>query len=104
MIWCHETRFFLWNTNNIGRNGVNKQQTHAQTHPHTHTKHSEKDNTGNGLKKKVVFLVSTFLIFVLNRFAMLHVFYKQLRLGDSTESCLWLWMNSHLKGCLILVV
>ena len=41
---------------------------------------------------------------VLNRFAMLHIFYKQLRLGDSTESCLWLWVNFYHKGCLILVV
>ena len=40
--------------------------------------------------KKIVFLVSSFLIFVSNRFAMLHVyyFYKQLRSGDNTEN--WL--------------
>ena len=30
------------NTNNTARSGVNKQNTH------THLKHSEKDNTGNG--------------------------------------------------------
>ena len=40
--WCYKTRFFLWNTNNIDRNSVNKQNTH------THTKHSYKDNTGKG--------------------------------------------------------
>ena len=36
----YKTRFFLWNTNNIDRNDVNKQNTHI--------KHSEKDNTGKG--------------------------------------------------------
>ena len=40
LIRCYKTRFVLWNTNNTDRNGVNKQNTH------THTKHSEKDNTG----------------------------------------------------------
>ena len=39
-IRCYKTRFFLSNTNNTDRNGENKQNTH------THTKHSEKDNTG----------------------------------------------------------
>ena len=37
-IRCNKTRFFLWNTNNTDRNGVNKQKTH--------TKHLENDNTG----------------------------------------------------------
>ena len=38
-----------------------------------------------------VFLASNFLRFVPNRFAMLQItFYKQLRSGDSAESCLWL--------------
>ena len=41
--------------------------------------------------KKYVFLVSNFLIFVPNRFVMLHIFYKQLRSGDIAQSCLWLW-------------
>ena len=37
-------------------------------------------------KKTNVFLVSNFLIFVSNRFAMLHIiFYKQSRLGDSAK-------------------
>ena len=29
--WCYKTKFFLWNTNNTDRNGVNKQniQTHT---------------------------------------------------------------------------
>ena len=31
MIRCYKTKFFLWNTNNTDRNGVNK-----QTHRHTH--------------------------------------------------------------------
>ena len=31
---------------------------------------------------------------------MLHISYKQLKLGDSTKSCSWLWVNFHLKGCL----
>ena len=39
--WCYKTRFFLWNTNNIDRNGVNKQNSH-----------SEKDNTGKGWYEK----------------------------------------------------
>ena len=42
LIRCYKTRFFLWNTNNTDRNGVNKQNTHI------HTQHSEKDNTGKG--------------------------------------------------------
>ena len=37
LIGCYKTSFFLWSTNNTDRNGVNKQ---------THTKHSEKGNTG----------------------------------------------------------
>ena len=37
-IRCNETNFFLQNTNNTDRNGVNKQNTHS--------KHLEKDNTG----------------------------------------------------------
>ena len=41
--------------------------------------------------KKYVFLVSNFLIFVPNRFVMLHIFYKKLRSGDIAQSCLWLW-------------
>ena len=41
-IRCNKTRFFLQNTNNTDRNGVNKQNTH------THTKHSKKDNIGKG--------------------------------------------------------
>ena len=40
LIKCYKTRFFLSNTNNTNRNGVNKQNTH--THTHTHTKYSEK--------------------------------------------------------------
>ena len=39
-IKCNKTKFFLGNTNNTDRNGVNKQNTH--------TKHLEKYNTGNG--------------------------------------------------------
>ena len=33
------SRFFLWNTNNTNRNGLNKQHTntHTNTHTHTHT-------------------------------------------------------------------
>ena len=51
-------------------------------------------------KKKID---SNFLISVSNRFAILHIFYKELRSGDNTESCLWLWVNFHLKVCLVLV-
>ena len=40
LIRCYKTRFFLCNTNNTNRSCVNKQNTH--------TKHSEKDNTGKG--------------------------------------------------------
>ena len=36
-IWCSKIKFFLWNTYNADRNGVNKQNTH--------TKHLDKDNT-----------------------------------------------------------
>ena len=45
-----------------------------------------------------VFLASNFLIFLSDRFAMLHSFYKQLRSGDSTESSLWLWVNFILNA------
>ena len=37
LIKCYKTRFFLSNTNNTNRNGVNKQNTHTHTHTHTHT-------------------------------------------------------------------
>ena len=37
-IKCNKTKFFLRNTNNTDRNGVNKQNTH--------TKHLEKDKLG----------------------------------------------------------
>ena len=37
-IRCNKTRFFLRNTNNTDRNGVNKQNTNS--------KHLEKDNNG----------------------------------------------------------
>ena len=40
LIRCYKTRFFLGNTNNTDRNGVNKQ------HTYTYTKHSETYNTG----------------------------------------------------------
>ena len=43
-------------------------------------------------KKNLRFLVSNFLLFALNRFAMLHIFYKQLK------------SNFHIKGCLVLFV
>ena len=39
-IRCNKTKFFLWNTNNTDRNGVNKQKTN--------TKHLQKDNIGKG--------------------------------------------------------
>ena len=39
-IRCNKTKFFLPNTNNTHRNGVNKQNTH--------TKQIEKDNIGRG--------------------------------------------------------
>ena len=39
-------------------------------------------------KKKKVFSASDLLKFISNRFAMLHIFYEQLRSGDITESCL----------------
>ena len=39
-IRCNKTKFFLPNTNNTHRNGVNKQNTH--------TKQIEKDNIGKG--------------------------------------------------------
>ena len=37
-------KFFLWNTNNTDKNGVNRQNAHT----HIHTKHLEKDNIGKG--------------------------------------------------------
>ena len=39
-IRCNKTKFFLRNTKNTDRNGVNKQNTH--------TKHLEKDNIKKG--------------------------------------------------------
>ena len=35
LIWCYETRLSVWNTNNTGRNGVNKITTHTRTRTHT---------------------------------------------------------------------
>ena len=46
----------------------------------------------------IYILASNFLIFLSNRFAILHIFHKQLKSGDSTGSCLWLWLNFHLKA------
>ena len=43
--------------------------------------------------QKNVFLAKKFLILVSNRFAMLHIFYKQLRLQGSTESCLFMTLS-----------
>ena len=39
-ITCNKTKFFLRNTNNTDRNGVNKQNKHS--------KHLEKENIGKG--------------------------------------------------------
>ena len=170
MIRCYKTRFFLWNTNNTDRNGVNKQNTHTsntqrkitlqrvscplaffKTNPpiflgkiwtppplpfflnfENSIPHfwrgwgmlylfQVKKLLLHFLYKKQVILAEiqlfpndlqstnsrqkiTFFIFVSYRFAMLQSFYKQLRLGDSTESRLWLWVNFYLKGWLVLVV
>ena len=41
-----------------------------------------------GKKKQNVFLASNFLTFVSNRFAVLQIFYNQLRWGNRAESCL----------------
>ena len=41
LIRCYKTRFFLWNTNNTDRNGVNK--TH--THTHTYTRNTQRKIT-----------------------------------------------------------
>ena len=54
-------------------------------------------------KKKYVSLASIFFVFMSDRFAMLHIFYEQLRSGDIT-SCLRLWVTFYLKDCLVLVV
>ena len=51
------------------------------------------------LDKKKHFLASHFLIFLSSRFAMLHIFYKQLELGDSTGSYLWLWLCDVCEDC-----
>ena len=57
-----------------------------------------------GKKKMISFLASNFLMFMSNIFVMLNIiFYEQLKSGDSAESCLWLWVNFHLNGCLVLV-
>ena len=51
-------------------------------------------------KRNYVFLASNFLLFVSIKFAMLYIFYKQLRLVDSAESCLWFWVISI--SCLVI--
>ena len=38
LIRCYKTRFFLWNTDNTDRNGVNKQNKHTHTHTYTQRK------------------------------------------------------------------
>ena len=32
LITCNKTKFFMWNTNDTDKNGVNKQDTHIPTH------------------------------------------------------------------------
>ena len=56
-IRCKKTKFFLWNTNNTDRNGVNKQNSHI------HTKHLEKDNTGKEGGRVPTMDASEFLFF-----------------------------------------
>ena len=39
---------YLYYSESINRNSVNKQNIHTHTHTHTHTKQSETVNTGKG--------------------------------------------------------
>ena len=54
-IRCNKTKFFLWNTDNTDRNGVNEQNTY--------TKHLEKDNTGKRRGRVPTMGTSEFLFF-----------------------------------------
>ena len=84
--------------------------THTtHTHTHTHTQHTHTHThiyTTFYVLTAATFknLLSTRYFLSKNRFAMLHIFHQQLRSGDSTESCLWLWVNFHLKDYLVFVV
>ena len=51
LIRCYKTRFFLRNTNNTDRNGVNKQNTH--THTHTHTPNTQRKVTLERVSLKI---------------------------------------------------
>ena len=59
LIRCNKTRFFLGNTNNTNRNGVNKQNTHTHTHIHTHTHtHTHTPNTQrNTIHNHIKFII-----------------------------------------------
>ena len=49
VIWLLDAiKLGSWNTNNIDRNSVNKQNTHSHAHTRTHMKHLEKDNAWKG--------------------------------------------------------
>ena len=58
LIRFNTTKFFLWNTNNTDRNGVNKQNTHT----HTHTKHLEEENKEKGRGPTTTLVASYFLL------------------------------------------
>ena len=54
LIRCYKTRFFLWNTNNTDRNGINKQNTtHTYTHTHTHTPNTHRKITLERVSMKI---------------------------------------------------
>ena len=84
---CDKTKFFLWNTNNTDRNGVDKQNLNTHTHTHTRT-HTTKD--------KAVW--SYLLAWQLLNFSFFTVKKKQLK----NSALFWTWDSSLNKNKLFL--
>ena len=80
-IRCNKTKFFLRNTYNTDRNGVNKQSTH--------TKHLEKDNIGKGGVQLWAWMLSNFCFLTV----------QEKQVMTSTLFWTWdLWRNRNQLG------
>ena len=106
LIRCYKTSLFLWSGNNTDINGVNKQNTH------THTKHSEKENTtqtlflkggGSSNYDKVRVCLPkdsfssyrfTYIIYFPELRSAFASFYVALVLGDCIFNSMWQITNS----------
>ena len=117
LIRCYKTRLFLWNTNNTDRNCVSKQNTHTPNTKHLENKLAfmKISDTSPFFKTTPPILATPPYLWeksdppvpaLFSKISKTQPPFKNghfLRSRDSTESCLWLWVNFHLKGCLVLV-